>query len=132
MSALHGHCLCGAITFDVHDPQTLLECHCTRCRQWTGSASVAVVMVPAANLELTAGEDQLHCYAEEGFSDRYFCSHCGSGLYTGGPDTYYIAAGVLKEVTLPLACHIQVENKAPWHEIGGDAPQFAQMPPAAR
>jgi hypothetical protein len=26
--------------------------------------------------------------------------------------------------------HLQVAYKAKWHEIGGDAPQFAEGPPA--
>ncbi len=86
MSALHARCLCGAVAFDVHEPQALIECHCARCRRWTGSASVAVVMVAAADLEQTAGNGQLKRYEEDGFSDRYFCAECGSSLYSGGAD----------------------------------------------
>jgi len=128
MSALHGRCLCGEVSFTVHEPQMLLECHCTRCRRWTGCASTPAVVVAAADLEQTAGQDLLGRYAEEGFSPRYFCTRCGTSLYSGGPDTLYVNAGVLEEPELEVACHIQVADKASWHEIGGTAPQHAAMP----
>lgn len=130
MSALHGRCLCGAVEFDVHEPQILLECHCTRCRQWTGCASTPAVVVAGANFEQTAGQDVLTAYEENGLSPRYFCRQCGTSLFSGGPDAYYVNAGVLQDVTLDVACHIQVANKAAWHEIGGAAPQHAEFPPA--
>lgn len=131
MSALHGSCLCGGVTFDVHEPQMLLECHCARCRQWTGCASTPAVVVSATNLEHTAGHDLLKAYKPDGFSNRYFCAQCGTSVFSGGPDTIYVNAGVLEDLTLELDCHIQVANKAPWHEIGGDAPQYAEFPQAA-
>jgi hypothetical protein len=130
MTGLHGRCLCGAVAFDVHEPQMLLECHCTRCRQWTGCASTPAVVVSAANLEQTAGQDLLKRYREDGFSDRFFCAECGSSVFAGGPDTFYVNAGALEDPLLEVACHIQVANKAAWHEIGGDAPQYAEMPHA--
>ena len=128
MSTLPGRCLCSGITFDVHEPQMLLECHCTRCRQWTGCASTPAVVVPGSGPELTAGESLLGSYAEEGFSPRYFCTRCGTSLYSGGPDPYYVNAGVLENPGLEVVCHIQVADKAAWHEVGGAAPQHAAMP----
>lgn len=128
MSALHGSCLCGAVELDVHEPQMFLECHCTRCRQWTGCASTPVVVVSGATFVQTAGKDVLKSYAENGFSPRYFCGQCGTSVFSGGPDTYYVNAGVLEDPALELDCHIQVANRAPWHEIGGDAPQYAEFP----
>jgi hypothetical protein len=106
----------------------LLECHCTRCRQWTGASSFSVVAAPAAGFEITAGADKLKSYAPEGFTPRNFCSECGSSVYSGGGDTRYVAAGLLDEVPLDVAAHIQVADKAGWHEIGGEAPQYATFP----
>ena len=128
MTTLHGRCLCGAITFDVGEPQMLLECHCTRCRRWTGCASTPAVVVAAADFEQTAGRDLLGSYAEGGFSPRHFCTRCGTSIYSGGGDTLYVNAGALEESELGVACHIQVADKASWHEIGGTAPQYAAMP----
>lgn len=131
MNAVKGSCLCGTVAFDVREPQMLVECHCGRCRQWTGCASIPAVVVSAANLEHTAGRDRLEVYEEDGFANRYFCGRCGASVFSGGPDTYYVNAGVLDDVTLEVACHMHVANKASWHEIGGGAPQYAEFPQAA-
>ena len=128
MSALQGRCLCGAITLEAGDPQMFLECHCTRCRNWTGCASSAVIVAPAESVEVTAGESLLKRYEEEGFSPRSFCTECGTSLYSGGGDTLYIYAGVLDDVPMEVAGHIQVADKAPYHEIGGNAPQYDTFP----
>jgi hypothetical protein len=125
---VHGACLCGGVEFDVHEPEMLGVCHCTRCQRWTGSSSGPVVIAGAENFEVTKGQDLLRRYHEEGFGDRSFCSHCGSGVYVDGGQKYYVSAGVLRDVKLKPARHIQVANKAPWDEIGGNAPQFPEWP----
>lgn len=125
MSDLQASCLCGAVTLDVGEPQMFVECHCDRCRQWTGGASVAVVVTGEVGAEDGA---PLKRYAEEGYTPRYFCGECGSSLYSGKDGTFYVTAGVLKDPPKDLACHVQVSEKAPWHEIGGEAPQHAGLP----
>lgn len=102
MSSIHGRCLCGAVTFDVQDPQMLLECHCGRCRTWTGCASTPAVVVPGSNLQQTTGHELVSRYQEEGFSPRYFCAQCGTSLWSGGPDPYYVNAGVLEDPGLEI------------------------------
>jgi hypothetical protein len=126
---IHGACLCGRIAFDVHEPRAMGVCHCTRCRRWSGGPSATMVAVAPNNFEVTKGNDLMKPYREEGFADRYFCSHCGSSVYTDGVEVYYLGAGVLQDVKLKPAWHIQVANKEPWDEIGDDAPQFAEYPP---
>ena len=33
-----GHCLCGAVSFEVHGPlRDILLCHCEECRRWLGN-----------------------------------------------------------------------------------------------
>ena len=40
------------------------------------------------------------------------------------PDSYYVAMGSINgDPELPLAHHIHVHSKAPWHEITDVAPQ---------
>lgn len=125
----HGACLCGEVEFMAREPQSLGVCHCTRCRRWAGGAA-PIVIVAADNVEVTKGHDRIRSYAPEGFAPRHFCGECGSSLYTGGGDTYYVAAGVLHDLDdLMPAWHVQVAHKAQWDEIGGEAPQFAEYPP---
>ena len=125
---VHGACLCGQVEFDVREPQTLGVCHCTRCRRWTGGAA-PVVVAAAENFEVTKGRDLMRHYQPEGFADRYFCGNCGSGMYVDGGEMYYLSAGVLQDLELMPAWHVQVANKEPWDEIGGNAPQFPEYPP---
>jgi hypothetical protein len=127
---IHGACLCGRITFDVIDPEVMGGCHCTRCQRWGGGAGAVAVVAAAKNIKVTKGQDLIKRYQEKDFADRAFCSNCGSGLYADGGEKYYVCAGVLKDVKLKIAWHIQVANKAPWDEIGGSAPQFPEWPPS--
>lgn len=125
---VHGACLCGQVEFDAREPQSLGVCHCTRCRRWTGGAS-SVVVVARDNFEVTKGKDLLEQYESEGFAGRCFCGRCGSGVYADGGEVYYVSAGVLQDLKLMPAWHVQVANKEPWDEIGGNAPQFPEYPP---
>jgi hypothetical protein len=124
---IHGACLCGQVGFEVQEPRTMGVCHCTRCRRWTGGAAPVVVVSPD-NFRVTKGQELVKQYHEDGFADRYFCSHCGSGVYGDGGESYYVSAGVLQDVELVPEWHVQVANKTSWDEIGGDAPQFPEYP----
>lgn len=124
---VHGACLCGQVEFEVREPQTLGVCHCTRCRRWSGGAA-PVVVVAAGNFEVTRGQDLMGHYQPEGFASRHFCGQCGSGVYVGGGEVCYVSAGVLRDVELTPAWHVQVAKSEPWDEIGGNAPQFAEYP----
>ena len=125
---VQGACLCGRVKFEVNEPESLGVCHCTRCQRWTGSGNYAVLVVDPKNFKITKGQDTLKAYKEDKFADRYFCSNCGSGIYVVGGDKYYVGAGVLKDVKQKTAFHVQVAYKAPWEDIGGSAPQFAEYP----
>jgi len=126
---IQGACLCGQVGIEVHEPKDMGVCHCTRCTRWTGAAGYTVLVVAPDDLHITKGQDVIKQYSEQGFADRYFCSNCGSGVYTDGGQVYYVPAGVLQDVTLTPSWHVQVANKADWYEIAGDAPQFAEYPP---
>jgi hypothetical protein len=85
--------------------------------------------VAKENFKFTKGEELVKRYESE-FAPRNFCSHCGSSLYDDLGDIYFVAAGLMRELDLEPSFHLQVAYKADWHTIGGDAPQFAENPPA--
>jgi hypothetical protein len=103
-------------------------CHCTRCQSWSGAGGAPFVVVAPGHFTVTKGQEFLAHYRGEGFAIRTFCRRCGSSLYTDSGTTYYVSAGVLRDLELKPAFHVQVAHKAPWDEIGGDAPQFAELP----
>ena len=92
---LKGTCLCGGVEYEVHDPEALGYCHCTRCQRWTGS-SLAGVVVAKENFRLTKGEDLVKRYESE-FAPRNFCSNCGSSLYDDLGEKYFVAAGLMRD-----------------------------------
>jgi hypothetical protein len=126
--ALKGACLCGGVEYEVRDPEAMGYCHCTRCQRWTGS-SLAGVVVAEENFTFTKGEDLVSRYESE-FAPRNFCSNCGSSLYDDLGGKYFVAAGLMRELDMSPAFHLQVAYKAPWHTIGDEAQQFAEAPPS--
>ena len=126
--ALKGACLCGGVEYEVEDPESLGVCHCTRCQRWTGSSLAAVVVDPT-NFEITKGADLVGRYESE-LAPRHFCSNCGSSLYDDLGEKYFVAAGLMRDLKLEPSFHMQVAYKADWDQIGSDAPQFAENPPA--
>ena len=110
---IHGACLCGRITFDVHEPEAMAGCHCTRCQRWSGGSGSMVLVVAAKNFQVTKGQDWVKRFHEDNFADRHFCSHCGSSIYVDGGEKYYVGAGSLRDVKMKPSFHIQVAYKAP-------------------
>ena len=125
----HGTCLCRRVRFDVRDPEEMSVCHCTRCQRWSGGTSSWSVEVEEPNFEVTAGQELIERFTEEGFTGVAFCSNCGSSLYAFGDGKYYVSAGTLRDLKLQPEYHMMVAYKAPWDEISGDAPQYPEHPP---
>jgi hypothetical protein len=125
--SLKGTCLCNGVEYEVHDPQALAYCHCTRCQRWTGS-SLAGVVVAKDDFSFTKGEDLVKTY-ESDLAPRNFCSNCGSSIFDDLGEVYFVAAGLMSDLDMEPAFHQQVAYKAKWHQIGDDAPQHAEMPP---
>jgi hypothetical protein len=129
---IHGACLCGQVTFDVHEAEGVIGfCHCTLCQRWSGGAGTASIEVEGTNFEVTAGQELIKHFTQEGrgFAGVGFCSNCGSSLYAYGDGKYYVGAGTLQDLELKPQYHMMVAHKAPWDEIGGDAPQYPEFPP---
>ena len=126
---IYGACLCGGITFEVHEPEGMGFCHCTRCQRWSGGPGLPEVEVAATNFEVTRGQELVRHFGEEGFTGVYFCGNCGSSLYAESGEKYYVCAGVLQNVKLEPTYHMMVAYKAPWDVISDTVPQFPEWPP---
>lgn len=128
---MKGACLCGAVQFEIDgEPAAAGHCHCTRCQRAGGGGSQTVVVAPAGSLHFGSGEELVSTYSEEGFSDRTFCSRCGSSLYGEGEGLLFVSASLLEPGTpVQPQFHMMVDFKAPWDEIGGDLPQYGEYPP---
>src|SRR6201999_886641 len=94
---LTGQCLCGAVRFTIGgEPRDVVNCHCHRCRQWTGH-HMAATSARATEVSIESSDDTLSWFAVPG-AEYGFCARCGSSLFwraESSPTWLSICAGVL-------------------------------------
>lgn len=129
-----GQCLCGQIRFEFDSqPTDVSICHCSLCRRMTGTAFGVYIKVPAANLTLVSGFDQLNSYAVTDKLSMLSCQNCGSYVYATHADYSgfaYVCLGSLDEQDdFRPGYHEFVGSKANWFEIHDSLPQFEGWSP---
>ena len=123
--------MCGKVKYELRGPpKVVYYCHCGKCRKQSGSAFATNVVVAAEDLVFTAGEDAIASWVSSPGKRRYFCSGCGSPLYSHGERTKHIVSvrcGTL-DSDLPIrpSVHAFVAHKAAWDEIDDDLPQYPE------
>jgi len=94
----------------------------------TGTAFGVYVKVPAANLTLVSGIDQLSSYAVTDKLSMLSCRDCGSYVYATHADYSkfaYVCLGSLDEQDdIRPGYHEFVGSKASWFDIHDSLPQF--------
>jgi hypothetical protein len=133
---LRGSCLCGNVQYEIEgEPRWTYQCHCGKCRKASGSSFATNIIVDADKFRITAGRDRLRGFESSPEKFRYFCSDCGSPIYSHGEKTKQIVSvrcGTLdQDPGVRLAYHAFVASKADWVEIRDDCPQFAEWPDPA-
>lgn len=131
---LKGRCLCGGVRYDYDgEINEISLCHCSQCRQVTGSAFIAVSPVESDKFKITAGEELLREYRTIPIKARVFCGQCGSPLYSARDDMLQVKRLRTGTIKTPFACdnvyHIFVNSKAAWYEITDGHPQYAEFKP---
>jgi hypothetical protein len=131
---VHGHCLCGAIAFELSgEPERLHNCHCSRCRRARGAAHATNAFFQRGQLNWLSGEGNIVNYKlpEAKRFGQAFCRDCGSTMPRVVASTGYVVApcGSLDTPPgIPVQSHIFVGSKAPWHEITDQIPQWETLP----
>ena len=128
-----GSCLCGSIRYEAKELNgPYVYCHCTSCRKASGSAYAANVSSPIDTFRVVSGERYSQSFESSTDKFRYFCSRCGSPLYTivgKDPSVVRLRLGALDSTfTEPPAAHIFVSEKPGWHTISDTLPQFDLWP----
>ncbi|MCY4068311.1 MAG: GFA family protein [Acidimicrobiaceae bacterium] len=85
-----GRCLCGGVSYEVRGPlRPVLNCHCRRCRRWTGHF-MAATNCRQTDLRLLSDESLSWHHPTDDPNVAYgFCSDCGGSLFwkvREGPD----------------------------------------------
>jgi hypothetical protein len=134
MSLHHGSCLCGGIRYELdYEPEAIARCHCRLCRKASGSAYVAVAVVPAAALRIIAGTELLKPFASSPGKRRVFCANCGSPIYSEAdarPGLRRLRIGLLDT---PLAnrkgWHAMTAYKAEWETLCDGLLEYPELKP---
>ncbi|WP_186766324.1 GFA family protein [Phaeobacter marinintestinus] len=80
MTPLSGHCLCGAICFELQGPSNWVgHCHCESCRRATASPITTFIGHPDGQWRWS-GEGTPVTYQSAPGVTRSFCGTCGSPI----------------------------------------------------
>ena len=125
---LRGTCLCGKVKYEIRgEPRLMYYCHCGICRKANGSAFATNMIVLAEDFLLVSGRELLTAFESSPDKHRYFCSACGSPIYSQAKLTRSIVSvrcGTLEtDPILRPSIHAHVASKAPWHRICDELPQ---------
>ncbi|HLI66679.1 MAG TPA: GFA family protein [Caulobacteraceae bacterium] len=123
-----GSCLCGVVRYEIPRSEgPTYNCHCSRCRKWSGSAFASSMRAPLESLSVTAGAEAVSRYESSPGVLRCFCRHCGSSLFTERHDrgVCHIRLGTTDgDPGVRPEFHAFVSSKALWWEITDDRPQL--------
>ena len=128
-----GSCLYGAVEYEITGSlDSIVYCHCSRCRKANGSAFAAVSPVAASDFRIIKGQESLRSYLTDAGVHRVFCGTCGSpiiGKRDSAPETVRVRIGTLDTpLDTKVSAHIFVGSKAEWYEILDGMPQHDERP----
>jgi hypothetical protein len=126
-----GACLCGTVRYEIDGPfQTLMNCHCSRCRKSHGSAFATYAGAPLSGFRWIAGRDAIRQSSASPI--RSFCGTCGSvtPMFMESMQLALCPAGNLEgDLDIAPQGHLFAGSKAPWYTITDSLPQFQEWPP---
>jgi len=129
---VNGSCLCGAVRYALDGASLMYHCHCGTCRKANGTAFATNLLAPAAAFEITSGRELLARFESSPGKFRYFCSRCGSPIYSQADatvQTVSIRAGTLDgDPGMRPSMHLHVGSKAVWDDIHDALPQMEGSP----
>ncbi|NRD74974.1 GFA family protein [Shewanella sp. VB17] len=124
-----GKCLCGEVEIKINgEISSIIHCHCSLCRKNSGTAFATNGFINSADLEITLGKKSLSTFSFKPGKNRYFCSRCGSPVYSSNeqdPARYRIRLGILDSdiVERPIS-HNFVSSKANWENLDASLPRY--------
>jgi hypothetical protein len=127
---LRGSCQCGTVRYEIRTaPRAMYHCHCAQCRKANGASVATNVLVDSDAFEVTEGRDRLGAYESSPQKHRYFCSVCGSPIYSHSARSAQIVSvrsGTLDgDPGIRPSFHSWTSAKAPWTLISDGLPERA-------
>ncbi|UYN97031.1 MAG: GFA family protein [Enhydrobacter sp.] len=129
---LKGHCLCGAIRFEVDAaPTNQTICHCSTCRRAAGSPVVGWFSVPPSAYRVVAGTPA--GYRSSPHVVRTFCPACGTPLTyqsTRTPHEIDVTTCSLDDPeAVPPRDHTHASSRLSWIKLADGLPTHAELRP---
>jgi hypothetical protein len=125
--AMHGSCLCKAVTFTAEDAQLeYAACHCGMCRRWSGGSAF---FSAASRGVVFTGEDHITRYDSSPWAQRGFCSRCGSTLFyfLKPTKTFMMSVGAFDDSTeFRLVREIFIDRKPDGYAFAGDHERWTE------
>jgi hypothetical protein len=121
MTLYTGQCRCAQVRFSLRgEPDRVGICHCTDCRQESGSVFTFYGIWPAAQFERTGETTE--------FEGRQFCPRCGSRLFSVDEREAEIKLGALSQAPTPFVpgYELWIKRREPWLRAVEGAEQFEQ------
>ena len=123
-----GRCLCGGIRYAVHgELRDVIDCHCERCRQFTGH-HMAATSARLEDISIEDADSLLRWFLPVPEAGYAFCSRCGSSLFwqsTANPERRSICAGTLDTPTGLRTTHALWTSQASDYYARPDLPETA-------
>ena len=130
---IKGQCSCGDVKYELSkEPMFVHACHCSLCKQQTGSAFIAHAFIESAHFHLLSGTLN-PVFGASGSGNLHKvdrCKSCGTAIIS-----YYEAQrewGIVKVGTLqnpdqfPPGAHLHIQQKVSWIKIPEGIPTFEE------
>lgn len=116
-----GSCNCGKVRYEVRgEPKRIGICHCTDCRQESGSAFTYFAVWTSSAFS-TTGETVVHL-------GRRFCPTCGSRMFSYDDNEAEVKLGSLEQAPTGLrpTYELWVKRRESWLRPIDGAEQFQE------
>ncbi|KAK3113099.1 hypothetical protein LTR53_009947 [Teratosphaeriaceae sp. CCFEE 6253] len=134
-----GSCLCGSIKVTINKPDLFTQrnghvCHCANCRKQSGCVASNNIVVARGDVEISDPERLAKTYQDANTGSgltarRFFCSNCGSPVYSIPTDTdeqYVLPLGIFPRIPEP-AFELFAAHRHPWLAKVDGATQYKFM-----
>ncbi|WP_134725200.1 GFA family protein [Paracoccus luteus] len=118
---MNGHCICGAVTYQLTDAPLFVQCcHCSWCQRETGSAFAVNALIETDRVVIDGPLREREVPTASGKGQVLVqCAQCGCTIlshYAGaGRKMAFLRTGTLDDPgALPPAIHIYVGTRRPW------------------
>jgi len=124
---MHGHCLCGAVRFEVDAPvEACVNCHCESCRRQCSAPMTTYIGVQDGHWKWTGKAPKV--FRSSPGVERSFCDTCGTPMSfrsekMSGLMHFYVAALEEPEMFAPTL-HVAHEERLPWLKLADNLPVF--------